>query len=101
MAKVSSVEKNLARKNNIARHFEKRKKLKEQIYKKDIPLQERYDAIIKLSRMSRSSSAVRFRNRCAITGRPRGYYRDFDLGRNKLRELASFKQVAGLIKASW
>ena len=101
MAKVSSIEKNLARQNKIIKYSEKRKKLKEQIYKKDISLQERYDSIIKLSRITRASSSVRYRNRCAITGRPRGYYGDFGLGRNKLRELASFKQVPGLIKASW
>ena len=101
MAKVSSIEKNLARQNKIIKYSEKRKKLKNQIYNKIIPLQERYDLIIKLSRITRSSSRVRYRNRCAITGRPRGYYRDFGLARNKLRELASFKQVAGVVKSSW
>jgi small subunit ribosomal protein S14 len=63
--------------------------------------EERYQARLKLQQLPRDSSPVRLRNRCEITGRPRGTYRKFGLGRSKLREVAMRGEVPGIIKASW
>lgn len=101
MAKVSAIDKNKKRIAKVLRAKDKRAKLKEIIHSKDIPLEERFMAIQKLSKMPRNSSAVRVRNRCAITGRPRGNYRFFGLSRIMVRELASFGRLPGMIKASW
>lgn len=101
MAKVSSVERNKRIKKKIESLKKKRQALKEQIYNKNILPQERLKLILELSKMPRDSSPVRHRNRCAITGRPRGYFRKFGLCRNKVREYAGFGMLAGVIKASW
>lgn len=79
----------------------RRAKLKEVINNKDLDLSERIQATVKLSEMPRNSSKVRFRNRCEITGRPRGFYRKFRMSRIALREYGSLGLVPGLIKASW
>jgi len=63
--------------------------------------EERFDARTKLQRLPRNGNATRLRNRCALTGRPRGYFRKFGLGRLKLREIAMRGEIPGLIKASW
>ena len=63
--------------------------------------EDRYEARLKLQKLPRDSSPVRLRNRCALTGRPRGVYRKFGLGRSKLRDLAMKGEVPGVIKASW
>jgi len=101
MAKVSAIDKNKKRIAKVLQAKDKRAKLKSIIHSKDLPLEERFAAIQKLSKMPRNSSAVRIRNRCAITGRPRGTYRFFGLCRNMLRELASFGKLPGVVKASW
>ena len=79
----------------------RRAKLKAVIMNRDLPIEERFAAQAKLNEMPRNSALVRQRNRCELTGRPRGYYRKFKLCRNKLRELGSFGLIPGLIKASW
>lgn len=79
----------------------KRAKLKAIVMNRKLPIEERFAAQAKLNEMPRNSSRVRLRNRCELTGRPRGYYRKFKLCRNKLRELGSFGLIPGLIKASW
>ena len=63
--------------------------------------EERTDARVKLQKLPRNSSPVRLRNRCALTGRPRGVFRKFGLGRNKLREIAMRGEIPGVTKASW
>lgn len=79
----------------------KRAKLKAVVMNQELPIEERFAATQKLAEMPRNSSRVRQRNRCGLTGRPRGYYRKFNLCRNKLRELGSFGMIPGLVKASW
>lgn len=101
MAKVSSIQKNINRKVKVSSLKNKRSALKEKIYDKNLSLEERYDLIIKLSELPRNSSKIRLRNRCELTGRPRGFYSKFKLSRIKLRELAAIGQIPGLIKASW
>jgi small subunit ribosomal protein S14 len=79
----------------------RRAKLKATIMDRELPMDERFAAQMKLAELPRNGSRVRQRNRCELTGRPRGYYRKFKMCRNKLRELGSFGMLPGLIKASW
>ena len=85
----------------VAKYAKKRAELKAIISNPDVSFEEQQEAIFKLQRLPRDSSPVRQRNRCAISGRPRGFYRKFGLGRNKLREAAMRGDVPGLRKASW
>lgn len=101
MAKVSAEEKNKRRRKLVARYAEKRGVLKAIIMNKELPIEERFKAQLKLSEMPRNSAKTRIRNRCEITGRPRGYYRKLKLSRIALRELGSFGKIPGLVKSSW
>jgi small subunit ribosomal protein S14 len=101
MAKVSAIDKNKKRIAKVLKARNKRSKLKDVIQNKELSIEERFAATQKLSKLPRNSSAVRVRNRCSLTGRPRGNYRFFGLCRNMLRELASFGKLPGVVKASW
>ncbi|MDR1234380.1 MAG: 30S ribosomal protein S14 [Holosporales bacterium] len=101
MAKKSSVETNNRRKRMSASKLATRNSLKKLIRSKDLPLSERVKAVHKLAEMPRNSSSVRIRNRCALTGRARGYYRKFGMSRIMLRSLASEGFLPGVVKASW
>lgn len=101
MAKKSIVARNERRTKLSSISYEKRKKLKEQFKDTGLTFDERLKAQIKLSEMRRDTSKVRFKNRCAISGRARGYYRKFGLSRIVLRDLAAWGQIPGLIKSSW
>ncbi|MBN8531587.1 MAG: 30S ribosomal protein S14 [Alphaproteobacteria bacterium] len=101
MAKTSSVEKNNRRKRMSKQFGARRAKLKAIIYDRDTSMEERFAAQLKLAALPRNASTTRIRNRCELTGRPRGYYRKLRLCRNMLRELASLGQIPGMIKASW
>lgn len=79
----------------------KRAKLKAIIYDQSLPQEERFAAVLKLAEMPRNSSKIRIRNRCALSGRPRGYYRKFNLSRIALRNLASRGELPGVTKSSW
>ena len=85
----------------VAKYAKKRAELKAIITNPDVGFDEQQDAMFRLQKLPRDSSPVRQRNRCAISGRPRGFYRKFGLGRNKLREAAMRGDVPGLRKASW
>jgi small subunit ribosomal protein S14 len=101
MAKLSSIDKNKKRAALVKRMANKRARLKALAADKDLPPEERFNARLKLAEMPRNSSATRVRNRCALTGRPRAYYRKFKLSRLALRELASAGQIPGMVKSSW
>ena len=101
MAKTSSIEKNNRRRKMTKKFAGKRARLKAIAYDKQRPLEERFEAQLKLAQLPRNSSATRIRNRCAMTGRPRAYYRKFKLSRITLRELASTGQIPGMVKSSW
>ena len=101
MAKQSSVQKNLFRQKLIKKFKEKRKILKSKIMDKSISLEERISFQNKLNDLPRNGSAIRHRNRCEITGRPRGNYRKFGLSRIKLRELSMTGDLPGVVKSSW
>ena len=101
MAKNSAVLKNERRKQKVAKYANKRAKLKAIVMNKELPLDERMQAQFKLAALPRNSAENRLRNRCEVTGRPRGYYRKFRVCRNQLRELGSFGEIPGLVKSSW
>jgi small subunit ribosomal protein S14 len=101
MAKKSSVEKNKRRMRMAVRFAKKRNKLKDIANNESLPQEERFAARLKLAKLPRNSSATRIRNRCELTGRPRGNFRKLKLCRMKLRELASSGQIPGMVKASW
>ena len=82
-------------------HAKKREELKAIIYNKSLPLEERFQAQLRIAAMPRNSSKTRIRNRCELTGRGRGVYRKFRLSRICLRELASSGMLPGVTKASW
>ncbi|MGD2131017.1 MAG: 30S ribosomal protein S14 [Lysobacterales bacterium] len=101
MAKVSMVNREKRRSKLVAKYAKKRAELKAIISNPDVSFDEQQQAMFALQKLPRDSSPVRQRNRCAISGRPRGFYRKFGLGRNKLREAAMRGDVPGLRKASW
>tara|TARA_B100000900_G_C20228038_1_gene572629 strand:+ start:108 stop:413 length:306 start_codon:yes stop_codon:yes gene_type:complete len=101
MAKLSSIQKNLLRQKLITKFKSKREMLKAKIKDKNLSLDERISYQNKLNDLPRNASSIRYRNRCEITGRPRGNYRKFGLSRIKLRELSMSGDLPGVVKSSW
>ncbi|MBI1300302.1 MAG: 30S ribosomal protein S14 [Alphaproteobacteria bacterium] len=101
MAKVSMIERDKKRAKMVKSHAAKRAALKAIIKDKSKPADERFQAVLKLDKMSPNGSKIRMRNRCALTGRPRSYYRKFNLSRIALRDLASRGELPGVVKSSW
>jgi small subunit ribosomal protein S14 len=101
MAKTSAVERNEKRRRMAKKFASKRARLKAIATDENAGLEERFAARLKLAALPRNSSPNRVRNRCEVTGRPRGYYRKLKMSRIALRELASRGQVPGMVKSSW
>lgn len=101
MAKKSAIEKNKKRQKLVEKYAAKRAELKAVAMNEDLPLEERFKARLKLAELPRNSAPNRVRNRCEVTGRPRGYYRKLKMSRIALRELGSNGQIPGLVKSSW
>jgi small subunit ribosomal protein S14 len=101
MAKTSAVEKNKRRERLAKLHAPKRAALKDIVMDRSLPVEDRFEASLKLAQLPRNGAANRVRLRCELTGRPRGNYRKFKLSRNQLRQLASNGQIPGMVKASW
>ena len=101
MAKKSAIDKNLKRAKKVSKAATRRARLKAIVMDRSLPIEERFQANLKLSEMPRNSAKIRLRNRCQVTGRPRGYYRKLGMSRIALRDLASFGQVPGIVKSSW
>ncbi len=101
MAKVSAIEKGKRVRRTVAKFAAKRAILKAIIYDKTLPMDERFKAQLKLNELPRSSSKVRIRNRCEISGRPRAFYRKMRMSRIALRELGSQGKIPGIVKSSW
>ena len=101
MAKKSMIMRENRRAKLVAKYAVKRAKLKAIVVAEKSSDEERLEAVAALAAMPRDASPTRLRNRCSITGRPRGYYRKFGLGRNKLREATMSGEIPGLRKASW
>ncbi len=101
MAKKSMVERDLKRRRLAAKYEDKRKRLKETLYNKELDAEDRFMAALKLAELPRNSSKTRIRNRCLVTGRPRGFYRKLKMSRIALRHLGSDGKIPGLVKSSW
>jgi small subunit ribosomal protein S14 len=101
MAKKSSINKNEHRAQLAKQKAATRARLKAQATDRTASAEDRFAAQLKLAELPRNSSPTRIRNRCAMTGRPRAFYRKFKLSRIALRDLASTGQIPGVVKASW
>ena len=101
MSKVALTNRNQKRRKTVKKFAAKRAELMAIINNQKLSPEDRYEARLRLQKLPRDASPVRLRNRCALTGRPRGVYRKFGLGRGKLRDLAMRGEIPGVIKASW
>ena len=101
MAKTSAIQRNLKRIKLAAKFLKKRNELKKIISNKKLPLDERFKAQLKLSKLPKNSAKTRIRNRCEISGRPHGVYRKLKISRIALRDLASKGKIPGMTKSSW
>ena len=101
MAKLSVINRQEKREKLVKKFASKRTGLVKIINDQSYSEEERFQARLKLQALPRNANPTRLRNRCAITGRPRGVYSKFGLGRNKLREIAMRGEVPGMVKASW
>jgi len=101
MAKKSMVARQRKRQRTVAKYAERRAELKARVKDMNLSPEERFNAAQELQKLPRDASPVRLRNRCEISGRPRGYYRKFGLARNQLRAAANRGEIPGLVKSSW
>ena len=101
MAKLSAINKNNKRIKLSNKLYKKRKELKKIIMNKSLPLEQRFKAQQKLSKLPRNSAKTRVRNRCQITGRPHGVYRKLKISRIALRQLGLEGKIPGMVKSSW
>ncbi|MEL7030320.1 MAG: 30S ribosomal protein S14 [Pseudomonadota bacterium] len=101
MAKKSMIERDVKRRRMAKKFSAKRTRLKEVAMDKSAPAEERFAARMKLAELPRNSAPTRIRNRCEVTGRPRGFYRKLKMSRIALRELGSKGLIPGLVKSSW
>jgi len=101
MAKTSMVQRQLKRERLVAKYATKRAELKETSRNLDLPMEERFKAVLALAKLPRDSSASRLHSRCEISGRPKAYYRKFRMSRIALRDLASKGEIPGMVKSSW
>jgi small subunit ribosomal protein S14 len=101
MAKKSAIAKNKHRERLAKQYAGKRERLKAIVNNQDLPMEERFEASLKLAELPRNASPTRIRNRCDVTGRPRGYYRKLRMSRIALRDMASNGLIPGMTKSSW
>jgi small subunit ribosomal protein S14 len=101
VAKLASINRDLKRAALVRKYAKKRAELQAIINDQSLSEEDRYQARLKLQQLPRNANPTRLRNRCEVTGRPRGVYSKFGLGRNKLREAAMRGEVPGIVKASW
>ena len=101
MAKMSAIQKNKRRRRIVARYATKRNALRGIAKDQSVPAEDRFAARLKLSQLPRNSAPARIRNRCELTGRPRGFHRKYQMSRIALRELASSGHLPGMVKSSW
>jgi small subunit ribosomal protein S14 len=101
MAKKSAIENNARRRRLVKKFSGKRARLRAIVHDKKLPIEDRFAAVLKLAQLPRNSARSRIRNRCELSGRPRGYYRKLKISRIALRELGSHGLIPGLVKSSW
>lgn len=101
MAKTSMVERNNKRRRLVKKYMTRRTRLKALAADRNLPAEERFAARLRLAELPRNSSPVRIRNRCELSGRPRGFYRKLKLSRIALRQLSNEGLIPGMVKSSW
>ena len=101
MAKKSAVERDKKRRKLVKSYASRRLRLKAIAADTSLPMEERFAARLKLAQLPRNSAPNRIRNRCGVTGRPRGYYRKLNMSRISLRDMASEGLIPGMVKSSW
>ena len=101
MAKLSLINRDEKRRNLVKKFAKRREALEAIVNNTKMSDEDRFAARLKIQQLPRNANPTRVRNRCALTGRPRGYFRKFGLGRNKLREYAMRGEIPGIVKASW
>jgi len=101
MAKVSMINREIKRQKLVHKFTKRRSELKEIVKNRELPMEERFKAQIKLAKLPPNSSPTRLHNRCKITGRPKAFYRKLQMSRIALRDLASRGEIPGMIKSSW
>lgn len=101
MAKTSMIERDKKRRRLAKKYKQRRMRLKAIAADQSLPAEERFAARLKLAELPRNSSPTRIRNRCDLSGRPRGYYRKLRMSRIALRDLGSQGLIPGMIKSSW
>ncbi|MED5532243.1 MAG: 30S ribosomal protein S14 [Pseudomonadota bacterium] len=101
MAKVSMINREIKRQKLVQKFTKRRSELKEIVKNRELPMEERFKAQIKLAKLPPNSSPTRLHNRCKITGRPKAFYRKLQMSRIALRDLASRGEIPGMIKSSW
>ena len=101
MAKLALINRQYKREKLVAKYSKKRATLESIVDNQKMSDEDRFAARLKIQALPRNANKTRLRNRCALTGRPRGFYRKFGLGRNKLREYAMRGEIPGIVKASW
>ena len=101
MAKLSAINNNLKRERLVKKYAAKRAEHKARAKNPELSFDEQFEARLKLAKLPRNSARIRLRNRCQVTGRPRGYYRKFKMSRVSLRLLASHGYLPGVVKSSW
>jgi small subunit ribosomal protein S14 len=101
MAKTSQINRNEKRRKMVKGAEAKRKRLKALIMNKNTPMEERFNAVLKLAETPRNSAKNRIKNRCEVSGRPRGFYRKLRMSRIALRELSNLGMIPGMVKSSW
>ncbi|MDQ6619025.1 MAG: 30S ribosomal protein S14 [Pseudomonadota bacterium] len=101
MSKLSLINRDAKRRGLVKKYAKKREALEAIVSNQKFSDEDRFAARLKLQQLPRNANPTRVRNRCPMTGRPRGFYRKFGLGRNKLREFAMRGEIPGIVKASW
>ena len=101
MAKMSMINREKKRQKLVKQYSNKRLELKQIVKNKELPMEERFKAQLKLAKLPPNSSPSRLHNRCKVTGRPKAFYRKLQMSRIALRELASRGEIPGMIKSSW
>jgi len=101
MAKTAVINREQKRRDTVKKFAARRAELMAMVSNQRLSPEERYEARLRLQKLPRNASPVRLRNRCKLTGRPRGVFRKFGLARGKLREIAMRGEIPGVIKASW
>ena len=101
MAKLALINRDQKRRETVKKFAARREELLAAVNNQKLAPEERYEARLKLQKLPRNASPVRLRNRCKLTGRPRGVFRKFGLARGKLRDIAMRGEIPGVIKASW